>query len=62
VAVSELGEKRPATQPADKPVGIFRGIGIAHRTTWQSPQFYVLVIGAMQLLLVVIAIPVIRRL
>ncbi|HEY6666727.1 MAG TPA: glycerophosphodiester phosphodiesterase [Propionibacteriaceae bacterium] len=62
MAVSELGEKRPATQPADKPVGIFRAIGIAHRTTWQSPQFYVLVIGAMQLLLVVIAIPVIRLL
>jgi glycerophosphoryl diester phosphodiesterase len=62
VAISELGEKRPATQPADKPVGIFRAIGIAHRTTWQSPQFYVLVIGAMQLLLVVIAIPVIRLL
>jgi len=62
VAVSELGEKRPATQPADKPVGIFRAICIAHRTTSQSPQFYVLVIGAMQLLLVVIAIPVIRLL
>jgi glycerophosphoryl diester phosphodiesterase len=62
VAVSELGEKRPATQPADKPVGIFRAIGIAHRTTWQSPQFYVLVVGAMQLLLVLIAIPVIRLL
>jgi glycerophosphoryl diester phosphodiesterase len=62
VAISELGEKRPTTQPADKPVGIFRAIGIAHRTTWQSPQFYVLVIGAMQLLLVVIAIPVIRLL
>jgi glycerophosphoryl diester phosphodiesterase len=43
-------------------VGIFRAIGIAHRTTWQSPQFYVLVVGAMQLLLVVIAIPVIRLL
>ncbi|HEY6810983.1 MAG TPA: glycerophosphodiester phosphodiesterase [Propionibacteriaceae bacterium] len=43
-------------------MGIFRAIGIAHRTTWQSPQFYVLVIGAMQLLLVVIAIPVIRLL
>jgi glycerophosphoryl diester phosphodiesterase len=62
VAVSELGEKRPATQPAEKPVGIFRAIGIAHRTTWRSPQFYVLVVGAMQLLLVVIAIPVIRLL
>jgi glycerophosphoryl diester phosphodiesterase len=62
VAVSELGEKRPATKPADKPVGIFRAIGLAHRTTWQSPQFYVLVVGAMQLLLVVIAIPVIRLL
>jgi glycerophosphoryl diester phosphodiesterase len=62
VAVSELGEKKPATQPADKPVGIFPAIGIAHRTTWQSPQFYVLVVGAMQLLLILIAIPVIRLL
>jgi glycerophosphoryl diester phosphodiesterase len=62
VAVSELGEKRPATQPAEKAVGIFRAIRIARRTTWQSPQFYVLVVGAMQLLLVVIAIPVIRLL
>ncbi len=62
MAVSELGEKRPATQPAEKPVGIFRAIGIARRTTWQSPQFYVLVVAAMQLLLVVIAIPVIRLL
>jgi glycerophosphoryl diester phosphodiesterase len=43
-------------------VGIFRAIRIARRTTWQSPQFYVLVVGAMQLLLVVIAIPVIRLL
>ena len=62
MAVSELGEKRPATQPAEKAVGIFRAIRIARRTTWQSPQFYVLVVGAMQLLLVVIAIPVIRLL
>jgi glycerophosphoryl diester phosphodiesterase len=62
VAVSELGEKRPATQPAEKAVGIFRAIRIARRTTWESPQFYVLVVGAMQLLLVVIAIPVIRLL
>jgi glycerophosphoryl diester phosphodiesterase len=62
VAVSELGEKRPATEPADKPVGIFRAIGIARRTTWQRPQFYVLVVAAMQLALIVIAIPVIRLL
>ncbi|HEX3200172.1 MAG TPA: glycerophosphoryl diester phosphodiesterase membrane domain-containing protein, partial [Propionibacteriaceae bacterium] len=62
MAVSELGEKRPATQPAEKAVGIFRAIRIARRTTWQSPQFYVLVVGAMQLLLVVIAIPAIRLL
>ena len=59
MAVSELGEKRPATQPADKPVGIRRAIGVAYRTTWQSPQLYVLLVGAMQLLLIVIAIPVI---
>ena len=62
MAVSELGEKRPATQPADKPVGIFRALGIAHRTTWQAPQFYVLVVAAMQLALIMIAIPVIRML
>jgi glycerophosphoryl diester phosphodiesterase len=43
-------------------VGIFRAIGIAHRTTWRSPQFYVLVVGAMQLALVLVAIPVIRLL
>jgi glycerophosphoryl diester phosphodiesterase len=43
-------------------VGILRAINIARRTTWQSPQFYVLVVAAMQLLLVVIAIPVIRLL
>jgi glycerophosphoryl diester phosphodiesterase len=62
VVVSELGEKRPATQPTDSPVGIFRAIGIANRITWQKPQFYVLVVGAMHLLLVVIATPLIRLL
>jgi glycerophosphoryl diester phosphodiesterase len=65
VAVSELGEQdeqRPATRPAEKPVGIRRAIGIAHRTTWRSPLFYVLVVGAMQLALVLVAIPVIRLL
>jgi len=62
VAVSELGEKRPATKPAEKPVGIFRAIGTAHRTTWRRPQFYVLVVGAIQLLVIVIAIPVIQLL
>ena len=43
-------------------MGIFRAIGIANRITWQKPQFYVLVVGAMQLLLVLIAIPLIRLL
>jgi membrane-anchored glycerophosphoryl diester phosphodiesterase (GDPDase) len=43
-------------------VGIFRAIGIAHRTTWRRPHFYVLVIGGMQLALVLVAIPVIRLL
>ncbi len=43
-------------------MGIFRTIGIAHRTTWQRPQFYVLVVGAMQLALILVAIPVIRLL
>ncbi len=61
-SASRQDERRPATKPAEKAVGIFRAIHIARRTTWQSPQFYVLVVGAMQLLLVVIAIPVIRLL
>ena len=47
---------------ARKPVGIFRAIGIAHRTTWRGPLFYVLVVGAMQVFLLLIAIPVIRLL
>jgi hypothetical protein len=55
------GEKRLA-RPADKPVGIFRAIGIVHRTTWRSPLFYVLVVGATQVLLVLLTIPVIRLL
>ncbi|HEY6684334.1 MAG TPA: glycerophosphoryl diester phosphodiesterase membrane domain-containing protein, partial [Propionibacteriaceae bacterium] len=62
MAASDLGEKRLTPRPTDKPVGIFRAIGIAHRTTWRSPQFYVLVVGAMQLALVLVAIPVIRLL
>jgi glycerophosphoryl diester phosphodiesterase len=62
VAVSELGEKRPATQPVEKPVGILRAIGIANRTTWDSPQFYVLLVAAMQLVLILVAIPLIRLL
>jgi glycerophosphoryl diester phosphodiesterase len=50
-------------QPASsKPLGIFRAIGIAHRTTWRSPQFYVLVVGAMQIFLLLIAIPMLRLL
>jgi glycerophosphoryl diester phosphodiesterase len=62
VVASDLGEKRLTPQPTDEPVGIFRAIGIAHRTTWRRPQFYVLVVGAMQLALVLVAIPVIRLL
>ena len=46
MVASELGEERLTPQPTDKPVGIFRAIGIAHRTTWRRPQFYVLVVGA----------------
>jgi glycerophosphoryl diester phosphodiesterase len=61
VVASNLGEELLAHQRAEK-VGIRRAIGIAHRTTWQSPQLYVLVVGAMHLLLMVIAIPVIRLL
>jgi glycerophosphoryl diester phosphodiesterase len=60
--VSDLGEKQLASEPADKPVGIFRAIGIAQQTTRRSPLFYVVVVGAMQLVLVLVAIPVIRLL
>ena len=62
MGASKLAEERRLSQPTDKPVGIFRAIGTAHRTTWRSPQLYVLVVGAMQLLVLVIAIPVIRLL
>jgi glycerophosphoryl diester phosphodiesterase len=62
VGAIDLGEKRLALQPTDKPVGIFGAIGIAHRTTLRSPLFYLIVVGAMQLALVLIAIPVIRLL
>ena len=60
MGAGDLTEERLALQPTDKPVGIFRAIGIARRTTWRSPLFYVLVVGAMQLALVLVAIPVIR--
>jgi glycerophosphoryl diester phosphodiesterase len=43
-------------------MGIRRAIGIAGRTTRRSPLFYVLVVGAMQLALVLVAIPAIRLL
>ena len=59
---TDLTEERLAPQPTDKPVGISRAIGIANRTTWRSPQFYVLVVGAMQVVLILVAIPVIRLL
>jgi glycerophosphoryl diester phosphodiesterase len=59
---ADLTEERLALQPTDKPVGISRAIGIANRTTWRSPQFYVLVVGAMQVILILVAIPVIRLL
>jgi glycerophosphoryl diester phosphodiesterase len=62
MGAGDLTEERLALQPTDKPVGIFRAIGIARRTTWRSPLFYVLVVGAMQLALVLVAIPVIRLL
>ena len=62
MGASDLAEEQLTPQPIVKPVGIFRAIGTAHRTTWRSPQFYVLTIGAMQLLVILIAIPVIRLL
>ncbi len=74
MGATDLGDEQIAPKPPDKsagtgmpvgtakPVGIFRAIGIAHRTTWRRPQFYVLVVGAMQVFLLLIAIPVIRLL
>jgi glycerophosphoryl diester phosphodiesterase len=74
VGATELGDQQLAPKPSDKPVstdrligadkpmGIFRAIGTAHRTTWRSPQIYVLVVGAMQLFLLLIATPMIRLL
>ena len=62
MSASDLGEDRLARQPTDEPVGIFRAIGVARRTTLRSPLFYVLVVGAMQLALILVAIPVIRLL
>jgi glycerophosphoryl diester phosphodiesterase len=62
VVTSKLGEKRLTPQATEKPVGIFRAIGIAHRTTWRRPHFYVLVVGVWQLALILVAIPAIRLL
>ena len=62
MVASELGEERLTPQATEKPVGIFRAIGIAHRTTWRRPHFYVLVVGAWQLALILVATPVIRLL
>jgi hypothetical protein len=50
---------RSGSKPADKPVGIFSAIRTAHRAKWRSPQFYVLTVGAMQLLVIFIAIAMI---
>ena len=62
MVASNLGEKQLTPQATAKPVGIFRAIGTAHRTTWRRPLFYVFVVGAIQLALVLVAIPVIRLL
>ena len=62
MGASKLAEEKRLPRSTDKPVGIFRAIRTAHRTTWRRPQLYVLVVGAMQLLVLVIAIPVIRLL
>ena len=62
MGASKLAEEKRLPQSTDKPLGIFRAIRTAHRTTWRRPQLYVLVVGAMQLLVLVVAIPVIRLL
>jgi glycerophosphoryl diester phosphodiesterase len=51
-------ESPPAKR--DKPVGAFRAIGIAWLTTWRQPQFYVLTVASIQLVLIVLAIPLLR--
>ncbi len=55
------GADPPAPKP-DKPVGILKAIGIANRTTWRQPHFYVLTVATLQLVLVLLAIPLIRML
>ena len=45
---------------ADKPIGTLRAIGVAYRTTWRQPQFYVLTVAAMQLALVLVAVPLLQ--
>ena len=74
MGATDLGDEQIAPKPPDKsagtgmpvgtakPMGIFRAIRTAHRTTWRSPQIYVLVVGAMQLFLLLIAVPMIRLL
>ena len=45
---------------ADKPIGTLRAIGVAYRTTWRQPQFYILTVAAMQLALVLVAVPLLQ--
>ncbi len=52
------GEAAP--EPPPKPLGVRGAIGLAHRTTWRDPLFYLLTLLAIEGLVVVVAIPLLR--
>ncbi len=57
----------PPSQPEpaakkDKPVGAFRALGTALITTWRDPFFFILTVVAIQLVLVLLAVPLLRML
>ncbi|WP_152362814.1 glycerophosphoryl diester phosphodiesterase membrane domain-containing protein [Microlunatus speluncae] len=52
------GEAAPDRPP--KPLGVRGAIGRAHRTTWRDPLFYLLTLLAIEGLVVVVAIPILR--
>ena len=45
-----------------KPLGAVQAIRIASQVTWRQPQFYVLTVVVMQLILLLLAVPLLRML
>ena len=58
----------PADAPApvkakkDKPIGAFRALGVALTTTGRNPFFYILTVVSIQLVLVLLAVPLLQML